>query len=447
MVRVHGHIKSVRQSKNVGFIDLSDGSDYRTLNVVVQDPQLMLSSTHLKVGQSIAVEGEWVESKGTQDYELVLSPINPNHNLQIIGQVPDTYPIQKKVNTMQHLRNFPTLRHRTSTLASILRFRSFLEGEFIRFFNDNQCVKVTPPIITGSDCEGAGEQFKVDRITKDDPAFKFFGKDTYLTVSTQLHLEILAMSLNRVWTLTPCFRAEDSNTNRHLSEFWMLEAELCYVDDVKQLTTFTENMIRYVTQSLKRNSADILGSRYKRDDIAVMTNRWDTILSEKEWPSITYTEAIDIINRVMLKGRLKGRLQWGDSIQTPHEKWLAGTHFQSPVFITDYPADVKPFYMPKSKEFNPEKPTVACYDLILPDIGELVGGSLREHKYDSLVEEMKARNMNINDMEWYLSLRENGTVPHGGFGMGFERLVAYLACMDNIKDVIPFPRVPDDCKC
>lgn len=465
IISTQGHIKSIRQFKNIGFIDLSDGSTHNNLSVVLQDPESVFSKLHLKVGQSIAVDGKWIESQGTQLYELLYSPAEETHRLSVIGDVPDTYPIQKKTQTYQYLRGLPTLRHRTSTLASILRFRSFMETKLIEFFNNEHFIKTSPPLITSSDCEGAGEQFKVDQLQKKEVVVggkgqeqMFFDKPAYLTVSTQLHLEVLALSLNKAWTLSPCFRAEDSNTNRHLSEFWMLEAEICYINHVSQLTDFTEKMIRYVTHELTEEatratssgaSADLLQSRFKMEELESMKSRWDTVLSSKKWPSVSYTEAIEIVNKIKNKNRLKNRLAWGDSLQTEHEKWLAGVHFQSPVFITDYPVLQKPFYMLKShlSVFDPEKPTVACYDLILPEIGELVGGSLREHDYSTLVQEMDSRNMNKDDMDWYLSTRLNGTVPHGGFGMGFERLLSYLGVMENVKDVIPFPRVPHSCSC
>lgn len=459
-----GHIKSIRQFKNIGFIDLSDGTTHHNLSVVLSDPESTFAKLHLKVGQSISVGGKWIESKGTQKFELLYNSEEEGHVLKIIGDVEDAYPIQKKSQTYQYLRGLPTLRHRTSSLASMLRLRSFMEAKFMEFFNCQSFTKVSPPMITSSDCEGAGEQFKIEPLHKKmvtvdgkDQEEQFFDKPTFLTVSSQLHLEVLALSLNRVWTLSPCFRAEDSNTNRHLSEFWMLEAEICYIDNVSQLTDFTEQMIRYVTSQLRDESSlccsghseDLLQSRFKKDEVETMKSRWNTILSPHKWPSISYTEAIDIINKVKNKNRLKNRLAWGDDIQTDHEKWLAGSYFNSPVFITDYPTFQKPFYMPKSHPtiYDPERPTVACYDLILPEIGELVGGSLREHNHDYLVQEMKRRNMNVQDMEWYLSTRLNGTVPHGGFGMGFERLISYLGAMENVKDVIPFPRVPQSCNC
>lgn len=456
-ISTQGHIKSIRQFKKVGFIDLSDGSIYKNLSIVLQEPEKVLSELQLKVGQSVSVKGTWIESKGNQSFELVYNPSEAEHKFKVIGDVVELYPIQKKNQTYQFLRSLPVLRHRTSTLASILRLRSFVESRVMEFFNKNGFIKVSPPIITSSDCEGGGEQFKVESMHKPSivdgktKEHQFFGKPAYLTVSSQLHLEVLCQSLNRVWTLSPCFRAEDSNTNRHLSEFWMLEAEIAYVEDVAQLTKFSEQMIRSVVSDLQStkdlvgagNSTDVLGSRFNKQEIDKMQQRWDSLLTDKEWPTITYTEALKILNSSMKKTSLK----WGDSIQTEHEKWLAGTYFSSPVFITDYPMSQKPFYMPKSKNFNPDFPTVACYDLIVPEIGELIGGSVREHRYDALIDAMKLRNMNIDEMEWYLSTRLNGSIPHGGFGMGYERLICYLGAMDNLKDIIPFPRVPDSCAC
>lgn len=431
-----------------------------------KDPNALAA---LKVGQSVSVTGLWTESRRAQEYELVVKsdekidakidtkkgtekiidsekskeytesgistastkkePTGTTHpSVSVVGDVPDDYPIQKKATTFQFLRQLPTIRHRTSTLASILRLRSFLEAELMVFFSQAGFTKVAPPMITGADCEGAGEQFQL--VGND-----FFGKPVGLTVLTQLHLEVLAMSLNRVWTLTPCFRAEMSHTNRHLSEFWMLEAEIAWVDELPQLLSFTESMIKTLARSVKDNADDLTMSRFNKTDIATMHARWDSILTEK-WPIITYREALDLINA---NG---GNLTYGDDISTADEKWLAGEHFHSPVFVINYPKDQKPFYMPDNGDG-----TVACYDLLVPEIGELVGGSLREYRHDILVKEMQDRGMNVTDMEWYLLLRKNGTMPHGGFGLGFERLVAYLSAMDNIKEVIPFPRAPEHCQC
>lgn len=484
---VRGLIRSVRSSKTVAFIDIADGTLAQVVNVVARDGALVLAKHKLKVGQSIEVSGQWQESQGRQASELVYDPGNPEQSLTVVGDVPDTYPLQKKTHTLGFLRGLPTLRHRTSTLASILRFRSRVESTLASVFEENHFIKVSPPIITSTDCEGAGEQFGVEppwermrerggEGVKDKEEVKeteevkdkegqgvndgqetkssFFGAASYLTVSSQLHLEVLAASLNRVWTLSPCFRAEYSNTTRHLSEFWMLEAEICHVTDVHELVHFTESLIRGVVTKLKSlnpsdtgSLQDLTNSRYAKD--SQILSIWDGLLGQDRWPCITYTEAVDILNSVKAKGRLKGRLAWGDSILTEHEKWLAGSHFKSPVFITDYPKHQKPFYMPLSKGVTEEHEhkTVACFDLIVPEIGELVGGSMREHDLARLKREMERRKMDLDGMQWYLSLRENGSVPHGGFGMGFERLLAYLSHTENIRDISAFPRAPNVCPC
>lgn len=451
-ITCYGHIKSVRSFKKLTFVDISDGSTHQSLNVVMDNTDASDNiEPQLTVGQSVEVNGQWVESKGTQANEVRIFTSEPRHSIKVLGSVPNNYPIQKKLLSLQFLRNHPTLRHRTSTLASVLRFRSLIEKELGTFFQENGCIKVSPPLITSSDCEGAGEQFKLESLRKHKD--QFFDKSVYLSVSGQLHLEVLALSLNRVWCLSPCFRAEDSNTSRHLSEFWMLEAELSYVTEIAELTNFVESMIRSVillSKSLKSEVGlftDLLNSRYSKEDRQKLTARWDSLLREDKWPSVTYEDAIMIINKHKNKG--KPILKWGDDILTEDEKWLAGCHFKSPVFVTDYPKAQKPFYMPNlSPEiYNPEKATVACFDLLIPEIGELVGGSLREHSYEKLVTEMNARNMDIECMEWYLSTRLNGSVPHGGFGLGFERLISYLSGLDNIKDISAFPRAPELCQC
>lgn len=448
-ITVCGHIKTIRKFKKIGFVDISDGSSYRSLPIVIKNIDQMLAANPLKVGQSIQVRGTIKQSKGQQDYELSYDASNSTNELTMIGDVEDTYPIQKKAMTLPYLRHHSSLRHRTSTLSSILRIRSFLETKFTEFFDKSDFIKVAPPMLTGSDCEGAGEQFQVDPINPKTTIIEgkpvkqdFFGKPVFLTVSTQLHLEVLSPSVNRVWTLAPCFRAEDSNTNRHLNEFWLLEAEISYINKVDQLTEFTETMIKHVTRALlNQQKDDVLGARYSKDEQELLQHRWNTILSTDKWPVITYDQAIELINN----HPKTSSLEWGDSILTEHEKWLAGDYFKSPVFITDYPKQQKPFYMPNSEVYDESKPTVACFDLIFPYIGELVGGSIRQHNYDQLVEEMNYRGMNVQDMQWYLTIRQNGSVPHGGFGMGFERLILYLTGLENIKDIVAFPRSPDVC--
>lgn len=439
---MQGHVKSIRSFKNIGFIDLSDGTTAKSLSVVFSNPKELIREHNLKVGQSLKISGQWLDSNNKQGQEFRYDPEQPQNSIEIIGNVPENYPIQKKVQTLQFLRGLPTLRHRTSTLSSVLRFRSKLESKFMKFFDANEFTKVAPPLITSSDCEGGGEQFRVQPAAGESPDEPFFGKEAFLTVSTQLHLEVLSQSLNRVWTLSPSFRAEDSNTNRHLSEFWMLEAEVSYVDEINQLTGLVEAMIRDVVS--KFDIEEITLARFDKEDRINIQKRWQSITESPKWLQMTYTQALEVLNEKKYK---KEALKWGDSILTEDEKWLAGPLHNSPLFITDYPLLQKPFYMPLSKDCTPERPTVACFDLIFPEIGEIVGGSLREHNYERLVEEMKRRGMNMKDMEWYLSLRENGTVPHGGFGLGFERLVSYLAGLDNVKDVAVFPRAPGLCSC
>ncbi|KAI5970110.1 SLM5 [Candida margitis] len=424
ILEVRGFVKSIRNSKNVGFLDISDGSTSKIINVVLVGK----NQPKFQVGESVIVKGEWDISKGKgQDKELKYNPDDPDHTYEIIGRVPEDYPLQKKATSMSFLRTLPSLKHRASTIASFYRLRSFLETQMMGFFNNHSFTRVSPPLITSSDCEGAGETFEIKS------AEEFFDKKAYLTVSTQLHLEAIALALNRAWTLTPCFRAEDSKTNRHLSEFWMLEAEVSYLDDLEPLLNFTEEMIKYATGKLVERKEDYLDGTYL--DKEVIESRWRHVLGD--WRRISYNEALDELNS---KG---ANLRFGDSLNLDHERVLAE---RGPVFVTDYPALMKPFYMSKSLKYNQEKPTVACFDLLLPQFGELVGGSLREHNYDTLVESMSNNNMDLEDMDWYTNLRKCGTIPHGGFGMGWERFVTYLSGHDNIRDLVPFPRAPGLCK-
>lgn len=421
---VRGFVKSIRSSKNVGFLDISDGSTSKLINVVLMGK----NQPKFQVGESVRVKGEWSISKGMgQDKELKYNPEDPNHAYEIIGRVPEDYPLQKKATSMSFLRTLPSLKHRASTIASFYRLRSFLETQMMDFFNYHSFTKVSPPLITSSDCEGAGETFEIKR------AEEFFEKKAYLTVSTQLHLEAISLALNRAWTLTPCFRAEASKTSRHLSEFWMLEAEISFLDDLEPLLNFTEEMVKYATGRLVEKKEEYLEGTYLEKE--VIESRWRHILGD--WRRLTYNEALNELNS---KG---ANLEFGDSLNLDHERKLAEN---GPVFVTDYPMSLKPFYMLKSLNYNEDKPTVACFDLLLPQFGELIGGSLREHDYDTLVESTNKNNMNLDDMGWYTSLRKCGTIPHGGFGMGWERFVTYLSGHDNIRDLVPFPRAPGLCK-
>lgn len=448
-VTLNGWISSQRTSKNVVFLDINDGTTSESIQCVIRPPSLIPKNT--KVGTSIKVNGIWTNSEGKQKYEVQVNAKNDGQ-VNVLGPVEDLFPMIKKNHQVQYLRTIPEYRWRDLNLASILRFRSQVETTLINFFDSEMFTKTHPPLITASDCEGAGELFKIESYSKLKNNEYFFGKEAFLTVSTQLHLEVLSAALNRVWTLTPCFRAEESDTNRHLSEFWMLEAEISFIDDVSQLTKFSEKMIKSVVKNLIENHngmGDNILSNCNKTSADLMKERWNMLLS-KEWDSVTYTKAIEILREAYDsgKGKFSNKPVWGESLKSEHEKWLAKEYFHNPVFVTDYPIEEKAFYM-KINENRDEEPgtTVACFDLLVPDIGELIGGSVREHDLSKLKEEINRRGMDVKPLEWYLKLRENGSVPHGGFGMGFERLLQYLSCTENIREVIPFPRSANNCLC
>ncbi|ODV84351.1 hypothetical protein CANARDRAFT_29225 [[Candida] arabinofermentans NRRL YB-2248] len=454
-ITVNGWVSGSRTSKNVAFVDVRDGTTFQDIKCIVRPPSLIPSN--LNTGSSVTLHGLWTEGKkgSSQAFELqVNGNDNPDAAVKVLGEVEELYPLQKKSHTAQFLRTIPEYRLRTIEMSAILRFRSVVETALVEFFNSAGFTKTHPPLITSSDCEGAGELFKVESNSKVEKGEKFFGKDAYLSVSTQLHLEVMCAALSRVWTLTPCFRAEESDTNRHLSEFWMLEAEVAFVEDVRQLTRFSEMMIKSVVQRLHdnlENSASNLTETIDKQLVETMTSRWEMMLKKDQWDTITYTEAIEILHRSMEEGKTNFKFApiWGESLKSEHEKWLAGSYFGNPVFVTDYPLNEKPFYMqinPENSD-NIDKATVACFDLLVPDIGELIGGSMREHDLKKLEAEISRREMDVSPLQWYLALRENGSVPHGGFGMGFERLLQYLSCTENIRDVVPFPRHVDSCPC
>lgn len=432
-----GWVKSTRSSKNVAFLDLVDGTSHQDIKCVIRPPSLL---PQVKPGSSIELSGKWSEGRGNQKYEV---QVTENDSISLLGDVDPLYPLIKSGHSQAFLRSIPQYRWRESQAAAIMRFRSDVENSLMDYFRDMSFVKTHPPVITGADCEGAGEVFS---ISAGDNENGFFGKEAYLTVSAQLHLEVLCSALGRVWCLSPCFRAEESDTNRHLSEFWMLEAEVAFVENVNELTDFAEGMI-------KRVVGDLVASENMKGDVLLgkskelgksLQERWDMLLAKK-WNSITYTEAVKILSKAYKEGvEFKYEPIWGEGLKTEHEKWLAGEYFQNPVFVTDYPLEEKAFYM-KINNSDDAAPTVACFDLLVPEIGELIGGSLREHDLSKLLVEMSRRGMDSKSLEWYLDQRRNGTVPHGGFGMGFERLLLYLSGVENIKDVIPFSRSVNNC--
>ncbi|SCU98187.1 LAFA_0G16182g1_1 [Lachancea sp. 'fantastica'] len=439
---VQGWVKSVRLMKNMAFVDLQDGTTPHALKLVVRRAGIDSGEVEehlqkLKTGQSVLVNSAmWMPTPTRQQpFELQAAA----DAVKVVGDVPATFPLQKKSHSLSFLRTQPTLKHRSNYLGALLRFRSFVELSFSQFFELYDCTKVAPPVLTSGDCEGAGELFRVEARARYGQGSKYFGRETYLTVSTQLHLEVLAAALSRCWTLSPCFRAEESDTNRHLAEFWMLETELSFVDNVHDLTVFAETMFKYVVQRCIDRQEDLLPamvpSGSSSEDAKSVVQRWEALMARGSWPRVAYSEAITLLQNQHASQNFSFEPVWGQDLQTEHEKWLAA-HFDSPVFITDYPRSCKAFYMKQ----NTDGRTVACFDLIVPQMGELIGGSVREDNYETLLQEMSRRNMNHEDLSWYTELRKNGSVPHGGFGLGLERFVAWLFGVHNIRDAIPFSR-------
>lgn len=447
-IELSGWVAASRVSKNVAFLDIIDGTTNEDIKCVIRPPSLL--PANVGTCSSVRLNGIWSEGKGSQKFEIQIRDDN-NGKIELLGPVEDKYPLTKKEHSLQFLRSIPQYRWRQQDAAAILRFRSQVESSFVEFFDKEYFTKTQPPLITTGDCEGAGELFRIESNSKLGKKEAFFGKETFMTVSTQLHLEVLCQALNRVWVLSPCFRAEESDTNRHLAEFWMLEVEIAFVEDVSQLTTFAETMIKSVVQKLVNNTngmGDNLISAVDKSMVEIMQNRWNMLLA-KQWDSITYTEAIEILRKEhsLNRGTFKFEPSWGESLKSEHEKWLAGVHFNNPVFVTDYPLEEKAFYMKINNNSGTPTSTVACFDMLVPDVGELIGGSLREHDLAKLETEIQRRGMDIEPLQWYLDQRRNGSVPHGGFGMGFERLLQYLSYTDNIKDVIPFSRSTNSCLC
>jgi asparaginyl-tRNA synthetase len=421
----------------------------------------VLLCERLSTGSSIRVAGKWIESRpgSAQRHELVaeevllLGEADPEVCLALLDQLGciidgflQTYPLQKKYHTPEFLRTLPHLRSRTTHNTAILQLRSFVSLNFTSFFAQNEFVQCYPPIITSSDCEGAGEAFTVSSNEKGEG--HFFRSPKYLTVSTQLHLEALAAAMPRVWTLSPTFRAEKSDTYRHLSEFYMLEAEISFIETLDPLLDLIEKMIRQLV-------SELLESRIGHELLALAADmkpqlkaRWEGLLRPIRWKRLTYSSAIEVLQAAVQEEKVTFQFptRWGDSLQSEHEKYLASL-YDGPVFVTDYPQKIKPFYMLPSASSISESRTVACFDLLFPAVGELIGGSLREHRYDELVQNMKLHGLIPVDegpdeagLRWYTELRKWGSVPHGGFGMGFDRLLCYLTAVENIREVVSFPR-------
>ncbi|GMH59756.1 hypothetical protein TrST_g1585 [Triparma strigata] len=423
-VKVAGWVRTSRNQKTLSFIQLNDGSTHSGLQAVLP-PQT--SDTLPQTGASVVCIGNVIKSQGAgQDHELQVT------SWKSYGSA-DSYPLAKKRHTLEYLRTLPHLRHRTNTVAAIARVRSTLSQGIHRFFESEGCINVMAPIITTSDCEGAGEMFTVNCPTDEEDS-KFFNKDVYLSVSGQLACEALACGLGSVYTFGPTFRAENSNTKKHLAEFYMLEPELAFCDKFGAMSN-CERLVKYLVSqvwSLNPEEMNFFASFYDK----TLPEKRDGIL-ESEFAKVSYTEAVEKLQEEIKKDPSKWQfpsVTFGTDLQTEHERWLCETYTKKPTFIYDYPTKIKPFYM----RLNEDPETVAAFDLLVPGIGELVGGSQREERLDVL----EGRMEGMEGYEWYKDLRRYGTVPHSGYGMGFERLICYLSGVENIREANAFPRSP-----
>ncbi|MFN5620336.1 MAG: asparagine--tRNA ligase, partial [Flavobacteriales bacterium] len=457
-VTVRGWVRTLRNDQ---FLSVSDGSTIRTMQVVVSK-ELHGESTlkRLQTGASVAATGKVQKSLGKgQDIEIICE------TLEILGDCdPNEYPIQMKRHSLEFLREKAHLRFRTNTFGAVFRIRHHLAFAIHKFFNDGGFYYLHAPIITGSDAEGAGEMFRVTNLNLDEIAAKgtvdfsedFFGKPTNLTVSGQLEAELAALALGKVYTFGPTFRAENSNTSRHLAEFWMIEPEVAF-NDIRDNMDLGEACLKFCIQYALdhcKEDLEFLQERELNEDkqkpvderqSMPLLERLNMIVSN-EFERITYTEAIDILlnSNHFKKKKFKYPVEWGIDMQSEHERYLVEKHFQKPVIITGYPAAIKAFYMRMNEPDAQGRKTVAAMDILVPGIGEIIGGSQREERYEVLREKCAQFNIPEDHIWWYLETRKFGTCVHAGFGMGFERLIMFVTGMSNIRDVIPFPRTPQN---
>lgn len=456
-VVINGWVKTFRSNR---FIALNDGSTINNIQCVVSFEEIneeLLKK--INTGAAVAISGNLTESQGRgQNVEIQVT------NITVLGESnPETYPIQPKKHSMEFLREQAHLRVRTNTFSAIMRVRSVLSFAIHQYFQQNGFYYFHAPIITGSDAEGAGEIFKVTTLDAKNPPLKedgtvnykedFFGKETNLTVSGQLEAEAYAMALGKVYTFGPTFRAENSNTSRHLAEFWMIEPEVAFndLDDNMDLAEdFIKNVIKYTLENCKDDLQFLENRLLDEEKTKPQIERSEMALIEKlnfvsnnTFKRVSYTEAYEILRNCKPNKKKKFKYpitEWGVDLQSEHERYLVEKHFKCPVILFDYPAKIKAFYM----RLNEDEKTVRAMDILFPGIGEIVGGSQREERLDVLKAKMKALNIPEEDLWWYLDLRKFGTAVHSGFGLGFERLVLFATGMGNIRDVIPFPRTPQN---
>ncbi|WP_266364129.1 asparagine--tRNA ligase [Tellurirhabdus rosea] len=456
-VTVRGWVRTKRESKNAIFIALNDGSTIHTIQAVAQPGQFAEDLLKLvTTGSCVAATGTLVESQGAgQKVEIQLS------DLHVYGTAdPDKYPLQPKKHSLEFLREIAHLRPRTNTFSAVLRIRHALAYAVHKYFNDNGFYYLHTPIITASDAEGAGEMFRVTTLDMTNPPrneegaidYKqdFFGRETNLTVSGQLEGELGALALGKIYTFGPTFRAENSNTTRHLAEFWMIEPEMAFYeleDNMNLAEDFVKNVIGYALEHCADDLA-FLENRLKEEEKTKKKEEQSELsLLEKlrfvvdnNFERLTYTEAIDILlqSKPHKKGQFQYDVKWGIDLQSEHERYLVEKHFKKPVILTNYPREIKAFYM----KLDEDGKTVRAMDVLFPGIGEIIGGSQREDDYEKLLMRVKEVGIEPESLWWYLETRQFGTAPHAGFGLGFERLVLFVTGMGNIRDVIPFPRTP-----
>lgn len=432
-VTVQGWVRTKRELKEFTFLEVNDGSSLANLQVILE-PTLPDYENVLKAistGAAIAVSGNLVLSPGKgQNIELKAAEIT------LYGDCPPDYPLQKKRHSFEFLRTIAHLRARTNTLGAVMRVRNACATAIHSFFQEKGFIWVHTPIITANDCEGAGELFTVTSLDLKKPANfaeDFFGKRAYLTVSGQLQAEVMAMALSNVYTFGPTFRAENSNTSRHLAEFWMVEPEMAFCD-LEGDQDLAEAFLKYIFKFVLENCPEDLQFFNERIDKTVLSTAENIVNSE--FGRITYSEAIELLEKA--DRQFEFPVEWGVDLQSEHERYLAEELFKKPVIVTNYPKTIKAFYM----RLDDSNKTVSAMDILAPKIGEIIGGSQREERLDVLIQRMQEQGMNPDDLWWYLDLRRYGSVPHAGFGLGFERLVQFMTGMTNIRDVIPFPRTP-----
>jgi len=440
VVTLRGWVRTARHSKGVSFLEVSDGSCFAGLQVVAAPglENFEAEVRHIQTGCAVSVTGELVDSPGKgQRFELQAQCV------EVVGAVAEDYPLQKKRHSFEFLRTLAHLRPRTNTLGAVLRVRNAAAMAIHEFFQERGFLLLHTPIITSSDAEGAGQMFRVSTLDAGDPprdergavdfGQDFFGRETFLTVSGQLEAEIAALALTNVYTFGPTFRAENSNTSRHLAEFWMIEPEMAFCD-LDGNVDLAEEFLKHVFTRVLDRCPDDMAFFNERIDKTVLETLNHII--ETPFERISYTEAVEILQRS--SETFEFPVTWGVDLQSEHERYLTETHIGKPVVVTDYPASIKAFYM----YLNEDERTVRAMDVLVPKVGEIVGGSQREHRLDSLKRRMAEQDLDEAHYWWYLDLRRYGTAPHSGFGLGFERIVQFMTGMANIRDVIPFPRVP-----